>query len=115
MRNMLRGVTLAAALAGAIGLGATANAAPVSSTTTGLKAAVSGDVTSVQYRGRGYRGGYRGGRYRGGRHYRGGRNWGPGIAAGIIGLGIAGALAPRYYDDPYYRPRAYGPGYYYYD
>ena len=122
MRNILRGAAVAVALAGAIGIGATAaHAAPVSSATTGLAKAVSGDVTTVQYRGgsRGYRGGYRGGgRYYGGgrRYYRGGPGWGPGVAAGIIGLGIAGALAPRYYyDDPYYyRPRAYGPPVYYY-
>jgi hypothetical protein len=110
-RMRIGAIALSFAGAMALGLAGSAAAAPVASGMTGLKAATPSDVSTVQYR----RGGYRGGRY-----HRG-RGWGPGagIAAGIIGLGIGAALAPRYYYDeppPYYGPpRYYAPPAYYYD
>jgi hypothetical protein len=95
-----RGV--AVALVGAMALaGATPSfAAPVFSSTTGVKAAVSDSVVDVQYR----------------RWHRGGRGFGFGaVAAGaLLGAGIAAATAPRYYG-PRYGAYAYesGPTYYY--
>jgi hypothetical protein len=95
---------LAVALAGAMALaGATPSfAAPVLSSTTGVKAAVSDPVVDVQYR----------------RWHRGGRGFGigAGLAAGaLLGAGIAAATAPRYYYGPRYGTYAYesGPTYYY--
>jgi hypothetical protein len=71
-------------------------------------------VTEVARRGRGHarwRGhrGWRGGhaRWRGRTVYRGGGYygdyWGPGLAAGIVGLGVGAALAAPYYGDHYGR------------
>jgi len=86
--------------------------APVTSGGTALlKQSLSSDVTAVQYRRHGGR------RYHGPRHHGGGAAI-AGVAAGIIGLGIAAATAPRYYyEEPdayyyeappaYYAPRSY--------
>lgn len=116
---MIKTLTVAAALAGALLVCAPASAAPLSATSSAaLALADSGKdlVQTVQYRRYGYRGGYRGGPrygYRGG--YRGGRGAaiGAGIAAGAIGALAAGALlAPGpVYAEPapvYVAPRAYG-------
>lgn len=97
----LKATATAVSLVGALTLGAlnSAVAAPALGNTAAVKAAVGSDVTDVQYR-------------RGWRH-RGGRNAAiAGFAAGTaLGLGVAAASRPYYYDDsPSY---AYDP--YYYD
>lgn len=74
-----------------------------------LKQSVSSGIATVQYRRHGGRHGHR--------HHGGGAAV-AGVAAGIIGLGIAAATAPRYYyeePDVYYYeapPAYYAPRYY---
>jgi hypothetical protein len=91
MTMISRRCGLAIAAAGVMALAGTvsSSAAPVMSSTTGVKAAVSDNIVDVRWR----------------------RGWGwggvgAGLAAGaLLGAGIAAATAPRYY---------YGPGYDYY-
>ena len=99
MKNRLP--TLAAAALFAMSMVPFANnASAMPADALALKTAAPTDIETVRWRGRG------------------GRGWGPGIAAGLLGGAIIGRLlaAPYYgYDDPYYAyepgPYAYGPGY----
>ena len=104
MKNRLP--TLAAAALFAMSMVPLANnASAIPADALALKNAAPTDIETVRWRGRG------------------GRGWGPGIAAGLLGGAIIGGLlaAPYYgYDDPYYAyepgpygpgPYAYGPGY----
>jgi hypothetical protein len=91
MKNRLP--TLAAAALFAMSMVPFANnASAMPADALALKNAAPTDIETVRWRGRG------------------GRGWGPGIAAGLLGGAIIGGLlaAPYYgYDDPYY---AYEPG-----
>src|SRR5665647_574124 len=91
MKNRLP--TLAAAALFAMSMvPLTNNASAMPADALALKNAAPTDIETVRWRGRG------------------GRGWGPGIAAGLLGGAIIGGLlaAPYYgYDDPYY---AYEPG-----
>ena len=102
--GLVSGLALATALP--------AQSAPVTSSGAPLlKQSLPSDITTVQHRRHGGR------RYYGHRH--GGGAAVAGVAAGIVGLGIAAATAPRYYyyDEPYayyydappayYAPRPY--------
>ena len=101
MNNQTMKRALVIAIAGIIGLGATAPSwsAPVSSATTAVKAAAPSAVSDVRYRNRGYS-----------------RNTGAAAAVGI--LGVAGALAAQSayrhnsYGYPGYYQQGYAPGYY---
>ncbi len=91
--NKLSYLAAAALLAGSTALVAAnpAAAAPLMRD-SGISSAATGNVTDVQFRGRGWRGGYRGYGYRGG-YYRRGPGAGAvigGLAAGAI---IGGAIA----------------------
>ena len=98
MMKFVPTLAAAAVLAASAAFTAPASAAPLSGAPT-IKNAAPSAVTTVQWRGRGGRGGFRGG-WRGG--WRGGRSWGPGpFFAGAL---LGGALFAPYYYDPYYYP-----------
>jgi hypothetical protein len=116
--DMIKTLTITAALLGTTLIALPASAAPMTATSgSALALADSGKalVQDVQYRRYGPRYGYRGGPrygYRGG-YYRGGRGAaiGAGIAAGAIGALAAGALAaqPTYVEPaPVYAAPVYG-------
>jgi hypothetical protein len=103
MNNQTMKRALVIAIAGTIGLGAVTPSwsAPVSATTTTVKAAAPSAVSDVRYRNRN-------------RGYS--RNTGAAVAVGM--LGVAGALAARSayrhnsYGYPGYDQQGYSPGYY---
>lgn len=88
MITRLKGSACVLSLAGALALVTPAMAAPVLSSTTGVKAAVSDHVTDVRWRG--------------------GGAVAAGVAAGVIaGAAIGAATAPGYYYGPGYGAYAY--------
>jgi hypothetical protein len=97
-RSTLCGLALGAAGAVALAGMSPSSAAPVLSSTAGLKAAVADNIVDVQWR-----------RW----HHRRGAGFAAGVAAGVLaGAAIGAVTAPRYYYGPAYYPGYYyGPGY----
>lgn len=81
---------MVAGLAGSLLIGAAGPtlALPLASNGTAVEKAAPVTTTDVRWRGRHG-------------HWHNGRWIGPAVGLGILGLGIAAATAPRYYDGPY--------------